>query len=55
MFSNVEVQEDRNENIFPRKASAERKIDAAVAAIVGMSRAMIGAAEQERSFWEAAA
>jgi phage terminase large subunit-like protein len=55
MFSNVEVQEDRNENIFPRKASAERKIDAAVAAIVAMSRAMIGAAEQERSFWEAAA
>ncbi|MDH4049975.1 MAG: terminase large subunit [Rubrivivax sp.] len=43
MFSNVEVFEDRNENIFPRKPSAEKKIDAAVAAILAMSRAMIGA------------
>lgn len=43
MFSNVEVFEDRNENIFPRKGSAEKKIDAAVAAILAMSRLMIGA------------
>lgn len=41
MFSNVEVVEDRNENIFPRKAKAELKIDAAVATILAMSRAMI--------------
>jgi len=40
MFSNVEVFEDRNENIFPRKGSAEKKIDAAVATILAMGRAM---------------
>lgn len=43
MFSNVEVFEDRNENIFPRKGSAEKKIDAAVATILAVSRAMVGA------------
>lgn len=42
MFSNVEVEPDRNENIFPRKASAEKKIDAAVAAIIAVGRAMAG-------------
>jgi phage terminase large subunit-like protein len=42
MFSNVEVFEDRNGNIFPRKGSAEKKIDAAVACILAMSRAMLG-------------
>jgi phage terminase large subunit-like protein len=42
MFANVEVFEDRNGNIFPRKASAEKKIDAAVAAIIAMGRAMLG-------------
>lgn len=46
MMSNVEVKEDRNENIFPRKQRAQNKIDAAVALIVGMSRAMFNA-EQE--------
>ena len=45
MFSNVEVFEDRNANIFPRKGSAEKKIDAAVATILAMGRAMLGAAE----------
>ena len=50
MFSNVEVFEDRNENIFPRKASAEKKIDAAVAAIVAMSRLMIGAEDSFDDF-----
>ena len=45
MFSNVEVFEDRNGNIFPRKSSAEKKIDAAVATILAMSRAMVGAGE----------
>jgi phage terminase large subunit-like protein len=53
MVSNVEVAEDRNENIFPRKGSAEKKIDAAVAAILAMSRLMIGA-EGGKSFWEGA-
>jgi phage terminase large subunit-like protein len=42
MMSNVEVKPDHNENIFPRKLRAENKIDAAVALINAMSRAMIG-------------
>lgn len=46
MFSNVEVFEDRNANIFPRKGSAEKKIDAAVATILAMGRAMVGAGEE---------
>ena len=54
MFSNVEVAEDRNENIFPRKGSAEKKIDAAVATILAMGRALAPAAV-EQSFWETAA
>lgn len=43
MLSNVEVFPDRNENIFPRKAAnkAENKIDAGVALIVAMARAMV--------------
>lgn len=40
MFSNVEVFEDRNENVFPRKAKPELKIDAAVATIIAFGRAM---------------
>lgn len=40
MFANVEVFEDRNENIFPRKSKPENKIDAAVAVILAMSRAL---------------
>ncbi len=51
MFSNVEVFEDRNGNIFPRKSSAEKKIDAAVGAILAVGRAMLQA-ESARSFWE---
>lgn len=43
MFSNVEVFEDRNENVFPRKAKPENKIDAAVATILAIGRAMVGA------------
>ena len=46
MMSNVEVQEDRNENIFPRKSRATNKIDAAVATIVAMNRALAGEPEQ---------
>lgn len=56
MFANVEVYEDRNGNIFPRKASAEKKIDAAVATIIAMGRAMISSgATEDESFWEAEA
>lgn len=40
MLSNVEVKEDRNENVFPRKSRASNKIDAAVATIVAMNRAL---------------
>ena len=53
MFSNVEVVEDRNENVFPRKAKPELKIDAAVATIIAMGRAMVG--EDGTSWWETAA
>lgn len=53
MLSNVEVKEDRNENIFPRKARAANKIDAAVGTIVAMNRALCGEAQsEEKSFWE---
>lgn len=41
-LSNVEVKEDRNENVFPRKARASNKIDAALATIVAMNRALAG-------------
>lgn len=40
MMSNVEVKEDRNENIFPRKLRPANKIDAAIATIVSMNRAL---------------
>lgn len=40
MLSNVEVKEDRNDNIFPRKSRASNKIDAALATIVAMNRAL---------------
>lgn len=49
-LSNVEVKEDRNENLFPRKARASNKIDAAIALIVAMSRAL--AAAQSASVYE---
>lgn len=40
MASNVVVEPDRNENIFPRKERAENKIDGVVAAIMALNRAM---------------
>lgn len=43
MLSNVEVKEDRNENVFPRKLRASNKIDAAIALIVAMARSMVPA------------
>ena len=46
MLSNVEVWSDRNENIFPRKLRPQNKIDAAVATIVAMARAMVPGEEQ---------
>ncbi|PHM20945.1 MAG: terminase [Curvibacter sp. PD_MW3] len=52
MLSNVEVKEDRNENVFPRKARASNKIDAAIATIVAMNRALAADGPQEKSFWE---
>lgn len=52
MMSNVEVAEDRNENIFPRKSRAANKIDAAVATIVAMNRALVAVEESGTSFWE---
>lgn len=42
MLSNVEVKEDRNENIFPRKSRPSDKIDAAIGTIVAMNRALAG-------------
>jgi len=52
MLSNVEVFPDRNENIFPRKSRASNKIDAAVATIVAMNRALAVVEETGPSFWE---
>jgi phage terminase large subunit-like protein len=40
MFSNVSVKVDFKDNVFPRKEVAKNKIDAAVATINAMSRAM---------------
>lgn len=54
MLSNVEVKEDRNENVFPRKARASNKIDAAVGTIVAMNRAMVPGESDGQSFWETA-
>lgn len=43
MLSNVDVYPDRNANIFPRKQRVETKIDAGIALILAMGRAMINA------------
>ena len=40
MMSNVTAREDRNENVFPNKDSADNKIDGPVALITALSRAM---------------
>jgi phage terminase large subunit-like protein len=40
MIGNVTAQTDRNDNVFPRKERAERKIDGAVALIVALGRAL---------------
>lgn len=51
-MSNVEVKEDRNENIFPRKSRATNKIDAAIGTIVSMNRALAAEEQSSTSFWE---
>ncbi|WP_367847017.1 terminase large subunit [Rhodoferax sp. WC2427] len=54
-LSNVEVKEDRNENVFPRKSRAANKIDAAIGTIVAMNRALAAdPADDGTSFWETA-
>lgn len=40
MMSNVIAREDKNQNVFPNKDSADNKIDGPVALITAMSRAM---------------
>lgn len=52
MMSNVEVKEDRNENVFPRKSRASNKIDAAIGTIVAMNRALAAEPGTGKSFWE---
>jgi phage terminase large subunit-like protein len=41
MFSNVEAKVDAKENVYPRKARPENKIDGAVAAIAALGRAIV--------------
>lgn len=50
MISNVVVEEDRNQNIFPRKQAPHLKIDGAVALIMGLSR-LIARPPEAESFW----
>ncbi|NUO63941.1 MAG: terminase large subunit [Gemmatimonadaceae bacterium] len=40
MIGNVTAQEDRNQNVFPRKEFPEKKIDGAVALIIAIGRAL---------------
>jgi len=51
-MSNVDVAPDRNENIFPRKLRASNKIDAAVATIVAMNRALAATEVEPPSVYE---
>ena len=41
MMSNVTVKPDKNENIFPNKATTENKIDGPVAMFIAMSRLLV--------------
>jgi phage terminase large subunit-like protein len=45
-ISNVVAQEDRKENVFPNKPSADKKIDPAVALIMALGRAMVRVEQQ---------
>ena len=41
MIGNVVSREDANNNVFPRKETNYKKIDGAVALLMGISRAMV--------------
>lgn len=41
MMGNVTAQEDRNDNVFPRKEGPERKIDGAIMLIIAMNRGLV--------------
>jgi len=41
MLGNVTAKPDANENVFPRKEKAAKKIDGAVATLMGVNRAML--------------
>jgi phage terminase large subunit-like protein len=51
MMSNVVAKTDAKDNIYPRKAKDEQKIDGAVASIMGIARAISGE-EVATSFWD---
>lgn len=57
MMSNVVCHEDVKGNVFPRKQTKDAKIDGAVAAIMGLARAMFsdndggGSAYEDDDFW----
>lgn len=48
---NVTAQEDRNQNVFPRKEAVEKKIDGAVALIIAMGLALRLADEPRSVGW----
>lgn len=50
MISNVTAKPDRNDNVFPRKAYPEKKIDGALALIIAMGRALTH--QESRSVYE---
>lgn len=50
-MSNVTVREDANENIFPRKEGAEKKIDPATAVIIAMNRALAYNPKKRKPSW----
>jgi phage terminase large subunit-like protein len=49
-MGNVTAQEDRNDNVFPRKESREKKIDPAVALIIAMGRALADEGPRESKY-----
>lgn len=46
MMGNVTAKPDANDNVFPRKEKASKKIDGAVALLMGISRAMVLAGDE---------
>ena len=47
MISNVIASPDANNNVFPRKANNSKKIDGAIALLMGINRAMFLAGEAD--------